>query len=135
MRYTNFGESVNYPPNTWSNYVNEIYTLGDIRKQPWTFFRSAMFGQFNVFGGFPYVRWLSRTSGVLYVPNSTYDFGELWGRFDGTFYIQRERNDRITRFNDINLNPNALLGRGLGGGLTQPSSIPWVVLPGTIQEI
>ena len=135
LQYTNFGGSVNYPPNTWTNFVNEIYTLGDIRKQPWWVFRSAMFGQFNVFGGFPRVGWLSRTSGVLYLPNSQYDFETLWGRFDGTFYVQRARRDRITSLTDINLDPNALLGRGLGGGLTQPSSIPWIVLPGTIQEI
>ncbi len=71
-------------------------------------------------------------------PNSQYNFGTLFGafsRFDGTFFVKRGKNDQFSCFADINLNKGALLGRGLGGGLIQPSSIPWVILPGTIQEI
>jgi len=137
MRWTNFGESVNYPPNTWSNYVNELYTLGNIQTPGWSL-GSTMFGQFNVFGNFSSIGWASRMSGMLYVPNSQFDFGSLFGafpRFDGTFFIQKAKRDQISWFADINLNERALLSRGLAGGLTQPASIPWVVLPGTIQEI
>ncbi len=135
--YVNFGESVNYPKSTWSNYVNEIYTLGNLTTPGWSL-GSKMFGQFYVFGTFASIGWLSRTSGVLYSPNSPYNFGTLFSafpRFDGTFFILSATNDRISWFADINLNERVLLGRGLGGGLTQPLTIPWVVLPGTIQEI
>ncbi len=135
--YVNFGESVTYPSNTWSTYVNEIYALGNLTTPSWTF-GSAMFGQFNVFGSFASIGWVSRMSGVFYTPNSPYNFGTLMGafpRFDGTFYVLRAASDQIAWVADINLDSRALLGRGLGGGLTQPSSIPWVVLPGTIQEI
>lgn len=135
--YVNFGESVNYPTNTWPNYVNEIYALGNLTTPNWSM-GSEMFGQFYVFGNFNPIGWVSRMSGLLYTPNSPYDFGSLFGafpRFDGTFFVKFASSDQISWLADINLNERALLSRGLGGGLTQPSSIPWVVLPGTIQEI
>ncbi len=135
--YVNFGESATYPLNTWPTFVNEIYTLGNLTTPNWTL-GSRMFGQFNVFGAFASVGWVSRTNGMLYSPNSPYNFGTLLGafpRFDGTFYVQRAASDQFAWFADINLDPNALLGRGLGGGLTQPVTIPWIILPGTIQEI
>lgn len=138
LQYTDFGGSVNYPTNTWGNFVNEIYALGNLTTPGFSFSGSNMFGQIYVFGSFSSVGWTSRTSGVLYVPNSSYDFGTFLGafpRFDGTFYVQRESNDQIAMLADINLYPNALLGRWLGGGLTQPAAIPWIILPGTIQEI
>ncbi len=137
MRWANFGESVTYPMNTWPNYVNELYALGEIRSPQWSL-GSKMFGQFNVLGSFVSVGWASRMSGMLYAPNSPYNFGTLFNafpRFDGTFYVQRAASDQFAWFADINLDPNALLGRGLGGGLTQPVTIPWIILPGSIQEI
>lgn len=136
-QYVNFGGSVNYPKNTWSNYVNEIYALGNLTT-PGFSLGSEMFGQFYVFGTFNPIGWISRMSGLLYTPNSPYDFGTLFGafpRFDGTFFVKFAASDQISWLADINLNERALLSRGLGGGLTQSSSIPWVILPGTIQEI
>ena len=136
-QWVNFGESVTYPSNTWSNYVNEIYALGNLTTPGWSL-GSKMFGQFYVFGSYSSIGWISRMSGVIYSPNSPYNFGTLMGafpRFDGTFYVLRASSDQIAWGADINLDSRAILGRGLGGGLTQPLSIPWVVLPGTIQEI
>lgn len=137
LRYTDFG-TTGIPINQWQNFVNEISTLGDLTTPGFTFSGTDMFGQFNVFGSFASIGWTSRISGILYVPNSPYAFGTFSGafpRFDGTFYVQRGASDQFSWAADINLFPNALLGRGLGGGLTQPSSIPWIVLPGTIREI
>lgn len=136
-QYVNFGESVNYPPNTWPNYVNEIYALGNLTTPNWSL-GSEMFGQFYVFGNYRSIGWISRMAGLLYVPRSPYDFGSLFNafpRFDGTFIVEGTTSDQISWFADINLNERDLLGRGLAGGITQSASILWIVLPGTIQEI
>lgn len=137
MNWANFGESASYPSNTWPNYVNEIYTLSSIHSPKWTF-GSEMFGQFHVLGNVSQIGWLSKMSGVVYAPNSPYDFGTLFGafpQFDGTFYVRKGKRDQISWLADINLDSRARLGRGLPGGLVQPSAIPWVVKEGSLQEI
>jgi len=134
---TNFGESVSYPTNTWPGYVNELYSTGEIRSTSWTL-GSRMFGQFHVLGSFSQIGWISQMSGMIYAPNSPYNFGSLFGafpQFDGTFYVRRGYRDQISWFADINLDSRATLGRGLPGGLIQPIAIPWIVLPGSLREI
>jgi len=133
---TNFG-TPGMPNDQWTNFVNEIYTQGQLIVPGWTL-GSRIFSQFYVFGSFSSVGWATRMEGLLYVPNSTYNFGTLFGafpRFDGTFYINRAVSDQISWFADINLDSRATLGRALPGGLIQPAAIPWVVKPGSLREI
>ena len=135
--YTNFGESTTYPPSTWSNYVNEIYTKKNFEMKQWTN-GTQMFGQFHVLGHVKDSGWMSSTSGILYAPKTIYDFGSLFSafpNFDGTFYVKEAKSDQFSWAADINLDSRARLGRGLPGGIVQPATIPWVVLGGTLREI
>lgn len=142
LEYVNFGGSVSYPTDTWSNYVNEIYTRKKLETKKWSF-SSEMFGQFYVFNK-KKVGWTSRTSGLIYTPDASFDFEKLisaFPRFDGTFFVKRASDDEIAWAHDeiswaadINFDENPL-GRGLAGGLIQSATNLWMILPGTIQEI
>lgn len=137
LEYTNIGESSSYPPSSWPNYVNEIYTQGSLQTSKWTF-GSELFGQFHVLGSASNLGWISKTSGVLYAPNGNYDMGSwftAFPEFNGTFYLNRTKHSEISWFADVNLDSRARLGRGLPGGLIQPSEIPWIILQGSLREI
>lgn len=134
---TNFGGTAPSDHSNWSNYVNEIYTQSDLKTDGWSF-GSDMFGQFHVLGAYSQIGWFSDIYGVIYTPNSPFDFGGLFGAFpdfEGTFYILKEDSDQISWLADVNLDSRATLGRGLPGGLIQPSEIPWIVLASSLREI
>jgi hypothetical protein len=136
FKSTDFGESPNYPHNTWKNYVNELYTLKGVSTTQTTS-ASYLFGQFHIFGVFAHVGWASRTSGIIYSPNSPYDFGSQadGARFDGNFNVKKVKNNKFTAALDMNLNTHAVLSKALPGGILQSPSVSWIILPGTIQEI
>lgn len=137
FKYVNFGESTSYPTNTWPNYVNEIYTQASLQTDRWSL-GSEMFGQINVMGSVTKAGWVSKMAGSLYAPSSNYDISSWFSAFpqyDGTFYLNRVKNSEISWFTDLNLNSEARLGRGLPGGLIQPSEIPWIILGGSFREI
>lgn len=137
LEYTNFGESASYPPSTWTNYVNEIYTQGALETSKWTL-GSEMFGQFHVLGSASNLGWISKTTGVLYAPSGNYDMGSWMSAFpgfNGTFYLNKTKHNEFSWLADINLDSRAQLSRGLPGGLIQPSEIPWIVLAGSLREI
>ncbi|MEE9572633.1 MAG: hypothetical protein V3W20_06285, partial [Candidatus Neomarinimicrobiota bacterium] len=136
FKYSDFGESPNYPPNTWKNYVNELYTLKGISTTQTTA-ASYLFGQFHIFGVFAHVGWASRTSGIIYSPISPFDFGSQTdgAQFNGNFNVKRVKNNEFTAAVDMNLATHAVLSKALPGGMLQSPSVSWIILPGTIQEI
>ena len=137
FEYANFGNSTSYPSSTWSNYVNEIYTLGDLETSSWSY-GSEMFGQFHAMGSVSQMGWASNMDGVLYVPNASYDLSTLFNAFtdfEGTMYLKSTVNNRFSWLSDINLDSRAALGRGLPGGLIQPVQIPWIILASSLREI